>query len=195
MARVRRTDRPYVSSVRAESAAATRARLLEVARQMLQAGPGAELTIDAVAERAGVARMTVYNQFGSKAGLVEAIADDVAARGGLEHIRDVFAADDPLDALALVVEIFTNLWSAEFDVIRALRAIGRFDEAVGRAMRDAGRRRILQLQLERLDTSADAGTLDVIVALTSFETYEVLRPGRTTEEVSDVIWSAVERLL
>ncbi len=43
-------------------------------------------TVDAVAREAGVARMTVYYQFGSKAGLLEAIFDSLAVRGGAEEL-------------------------------------------------------------------------------------------------------------
>jgi AcrR family transcriptional regulator len=176
-----------VSEVRAASAAATRARLLKAARAVLRTN--AELTIDAVAQRAGVARMTVYNQFGSKRGLVEAVADDAAIRGGLGRLGEVFEARGPRDGLHRFVEIFTGFWSCEYAVVRALRARGRVDPEVATSMRDDRRRAIVRRLVDEDDV------IDVIVALTSFETYETLRKGRDPSGVAEVIWSAVERLL
>jgi len=63
---------------RAERADATRNRriLLAAARQML-AGQGADtLTMDALAERAGLGKGTVFRRFGSRAGIFQALLDD-----------------------------------------------------------------------------------------------------------------------
>ncbi len=175
--------RSYVSEVRAAGAQKTRARLVHAARAILRSK--AELTIDAVAERAGVSRMTVYNQFGSKRGLVEAIADDSAMRGGLARVTEAFGSDDPL---RLVVEIFVHFWATEYQIVRALRARGRLDPEISSAMRDERRKAIVR-RFVRGDIS------DVIVALTSFETYETLRAGRNEEEVVELISSACRKLL
>jgi AcrR family transcriptional regulator len=51
----------------------TRAAILTAARDLLASG-GPELSAGAVARRAGVSRITVYNQFGSKAGLLRELA-------------------------------------------------------------------------------------------------------------------------
>ena len=46
-------------------------------------------SIETVARQADVARMTVYHQFGSKLGLLEALCDSLAASGGMEQIAIV----------------------------------------------------------------------------------------------------------
>src|SRR5437868_652736 len=68
--------RPYRLGQRQTTIEQTRARIVAAARELL-ATPGgiAGFTIDAVAAQAGVARMTVYNQFASKIGLLEALFD------------------------------------------------------------------------------------------------------------------------
>ncbi len=50
-----------------------------------------------------MSRDTVYRQFGSKSGLLEAVFDEGAARGGLDQIRTAFtqssALEDSVDLL------------------------------------------------------------------------------------------------
>ena len=51
----------------------TDAEILSVAREMLSTGSYRELTIDGIAERAGVAKTTVYRRWPSKGALIEAL--------------------------------------------------------------------------------------------------------------------------
>jgi AcrR family transcriptional regulator len=67
-----------VAAPRAERADAVRnrQRLLAVAREML-AGQGADkLTMDGLAERAGLGKGTVFRRFGTRAGIFQALLDD-----------------------------------------------------------------------------------------------------------------------
>src|SRR5688572_25566023 len=101
--------RPYRTVQRYAAAEQTRAAIVDAARRLL-AGPAgvAAFTIDAVAREAGVARMTVYYQFGSKAGLLEAMYDDIAAKGELaERIPAAFQQTDAREVLAGIVGAFT----------------------------------------------------------------------------------------
>src|SRR5881296_3618698 len=98
--------RSYVSSVRAAAAAETRTQVLEAAAELLREAHFASFTLDSVARAAGVTRLTVYNQFGSRRGLLEAVFDDIARQGGLHEIADAMAMPAPLLALDRVVEIF-----------------------------------------------------------------------------------------
>ena len=73
-------DRPIVpwGAPHAERADAVRNRrhLLATARQMLaEQGPG-QLTMDALAERAGLGKGTVFRRFGTRAGIFAALLDD-----------------------------------------------------------------------------------------------------------------------
>ena len=61
------TPRRYVSSVRAAAAEKKRAEVVQAARDLLGAGGGAgAFSLEAAARQAGVTRLTVYNQFGSR---------------------------------------------------------------------------------------------------------------------------------
>jgi AcrR family transcriptional regulator len=72
MAVARKERRPYRQKVRAEHAAETRQRIIESAVALhLERGP-AQTSINAIAERAGVNRVTVYRHFPDARTLLEA---------------------------------------------------------------------------------------------------------------------------
>jgi AcrR family transcriptional regulator len=67
--------RPYNSTLRAEQARNTRARIVEAARVLFTEHGYSGTTLDQVGERAGVATDTVLNAFGSKRALLSAVLD------------------------------------------------------------------------------------------------------------------------
>jgi AcrR family transcriptional regulator len=73
-------DRPFLSwgAPRAERADAARNRqhLLATARQMLAEHGADRLTMDGLAERAGLGKGTVFRRFGTRAGIFQALLDD-----------------------------------------------------------------------------------------------------------------------
>src|SRR5215469_3814524 len=94
------SPRPYQLGQRQAAADQTRARIVNAARALLMASEGfSTFSIDQVARQADVARMTVYHQFGSKRGLLEALCDAQAASGGMDQLATAFRKPDPLDAL------------------------------------------------------------------------------------------------
>ena len=118
------SPRPYRLGQRRVAAEQTRTRVIAAARELLTASGGfTGFTIDAVAAQAGVARMTVYYQFGSKAGLLEALFDDLAARGGMDQLPAAFSRADPLDALAEFIALFCRFWASERLLIRRLQGL------------------------------------------------------------------------
>src|SRR3981189_1852315 len=106
--------RPYMSSVRTAAAAEKRARVIEAAARSLREDASiATFSLDAVAKAAGVTRLTVYHQFGSRRGLLEAVFDDIAERGGLNRIPGALAISNPRAALDRLVEIFCAFWNRD----------------------------------------------------------------------------------
>ena len=84
------STRRYVSSVRTAAAAEKRDRVIEAAARSLREDASiASFSLDAVAKAAGVTRLTVYHQFGSRRGLLEAVFDDIAQRPG-RGVNDAF---------------------------------------------------------------------------------------------------------
>src|SRR2546429_9024280 len=179
------SPRPYRLGRRQPAAQRTRARVLRAARAPLTAGAGAEpFSVDAVARRAGVARMTVYHQFGSRRGLLEALFDSFAAGGELPaHLGAAFQRPDPLDSLADVVVAFARFLGAGRPWIRRVRALGVLDPELGEAVeaRNARRREGVRVVVERLGqrygrpAPEGRGQAEALLyTLTSFETFDLL---------------------
>ena len=90
------STRSYVSPVRTAAAAEKRDRVIQAAARFLREEDRiAAFSLDAVAKAADVTRLTVYNQFGSRRGLLEAVFDDIARRGRLIRLNDAMAEPDP----------------------------------------------------------------------------------------------------
>lgn len=188
--------RAYSLERRREASEQTRARILSGARALLSADGVSAFTIDAVAERAGVARMTVYYQFGSKRGLLEALFDSLAAIGLVERLRASFGRSEPFDALAEFIGAFVGFWASDRVVIRRVRSLAGLDADVEQSLRarDQKRREGLRVILGRLAESHGpaAGSLseavDMLHALTSFETFDALAGhGRNPEQVATLL--------
>lgn len=113
---VQQERRVYSSPVREARAAATRRKILEAVVEVLADGVG-ELTVPAVAQRAGVSVGTVYRHFSDKSGLVEALPGYVAERIGLRPPTPV------------------STWEELDEVIRALyRRMAQADELLVAAL-------------------------------------------------------------
>ncbi len=190
------SPRAYRLGRRTAAAQRTRARVLRAARQLLTARAGAEpFSVDAVARRAGVARMTVYHQFGSRRGLLEALFDSFAAGGQLPaRLAAAFQRPEPLDSLADIVAAFARFWDAGRPWIRRVRALGVLDPELGKAVdaRNARRREVVRVLVQRLGTrygrpapDEQAQAAELLYTLTSFETFDTLAgPGRKLPEVA-----------
>jgi len=198
--------RRYCPKKRQAAAEETRGRILAAARELLMAGGNfTGFTIDAVAEQAGVARMTVYYQFGSKAGLLESLCDSLAARGQLERLGAAFGQPDPRAALAEFVAAFGRFWSCDRLVLRRLRGLAALDPDFERVIRgrDEWRRDGLRALVGRLagarplaTPQAPEATVNVLWTLTSFETFDALAgtagsPEEVVPLVRWLVWTAL----
>ena len=191
------SPRPYVSSVRIAAAAEKRARVIEAAARVLREDASiAAFSLDMVAKAAGVTRLTVYNQFGSRRGLLEAVFDDVARRGGLAAIADAMAMPDPYAALERLVEIFCAFWNSDPAVGRLHEAMATDPEfAQALLERNERRRKAVSALVRRIagktaPLRARRDAVDMIFALTSFAMFAMLRQKRSVDEVCKLVKSA-----
>lgn len=189
--------RNYVSPVRASAAAETRERIIAAGARLLRKDASiANFSLDVVAKAAGVTRLTVYNQFGSRRGLLEAVFDDIAREGGLFELTDVMTMADPRAALDRVVAIFCTFWSHD-PAIGGLNQAVATDPDFGDSLveRNERRRELLTALVSRIvekpaakHTVRDA--VDMIFVLTSYPTFAALSPQRSTEEVCRLLQTA-----
>ena len=193
------SPRPYQSEARSSATRETRSRVLEAARTLLSRPGGATFTIDAVAELADVARMTVYHQFGSKPGLIAALSDDLASRGGIGRLPEAFMAPDPMAGLEILIHVFMHLWESERLVVQRLRALSALDpDFTDREDRNQRRRHAITVLLRRLSPPPRDidDKADLLTAMTSFESYETLiASGRDADGAARLISTAIRRLL
>jgi AcrR family transcriptional regulator len=193
--------RPYRLGVRKVSAEETRTRVLAAARQLLaiSASPGG-FSIESVARAAGVARMTVYYQFGTKAGLLQALFDDLAARGGMRELPAAFMAADPVEGLNRFIGTFCQFWASDQALFRRLQALAALDPDLSRelASREAGAQRGLRVLVARMAaaiSNVEPAVLEelaaVLFTLTGFHAFDSLQRqlGGGAEEVAEVVRS------
>jgi AcrR family transcriptional regulator len=193
------SPRPYRLGQRQAATEQTRSRIVQAARELLMAPGGfSNFSIETVARQADVARMTVYHQFGSKLGLLEALCDSLAASGGMEQLSDAFRQAKPLDALNRYILIFGHFWDVDRLVMRRLRALAALDPDFEQLMqtRDQWRRRGVSVIAQRLceqeassSNPAPDEIVDILFTLTSFETFDTLAGStHSPEEVAPLVF-------
>src|SRR5437867_3869811 len=81
---------------RPRGAEATRSRILDAASSLIVEGGYPSISLDDIAEKAGFSRRTIYDQFGSKRGVLIGIMERVAREGLPELLAAVRRAKDPV---------------------------------------------------------------------------------------------------
>jgi len=193
------TARSYNSPVRAAAAAEKRNEVIQAAIGFLREEHGvATFSLDAIARSAGVTRLTVYNQFGSRRGLLEAVFDDIAQRGHLDRLKDAHANPDVRAGLRDFVAIFCDFWNSDPAIARLQDAMAIDPEfALALGERHARRRRSIEAFVRRLAQGAVAppakrDAIDLIFTLTSYATFQSLAPTRSATAVRRLIGDAVD---
>jgi AcrR family transcriptional regulator len=192
--------RPYNSERRTAAADETRARILAAARSLMAAGGERPFSLDGVAKEAGVTRLTVYNQFESKQGLLEAVFDDMARASRLmEEIPPLFTLADPREALTRFVAVMCRFWEYHRRAMPRFEALMRLDAEVAASLaaRRERRRTVFNTLVVRLKGGqADAELVDLLYALTGFEMFESLSVrGRPPEAVEAMMQAMVAAAL
>jgi len=190
--------RPYRLGKRQAATDETRLRILEAARQLLaDESNTTEITMDTIARKADVSRLTIYYRFGSRPGLLEALYDHLAARGNMHRIAEVFHEADLTKMLQHMVQVFVGFWGSDPLVLRRLRAMSVLDReiAAGIQSRDSRRaqisaeivRRFVSSRLNAAPAEQKVAT-DALSMLTSFETYDAMsRAGHADEKIQQTL--------
>ncbi|CAN3983160.1 helix-turn-helix domain-containing protein [Kitasatospora purpeofusca] len=205
------SPRQYRAGQRQVAAEQTRTRILEAACELLTGEKGpASFSMDAVAKTAGVARMTVYYQFDSKTGLLEALFDDLAQRGGMARMPAAFMAPSGREALTALLDVLNGFYASGRVALRRLRGLGILDPELDTALQSRSERRrggllvVLNRLLADRGAEVDEAGLDELVEmlfmLTSFETFDLLAgPGGESDPVArrveELILAVLDRRL
>ena len=176
-------NRAYRLGRRQQGIDATRARVVEASHALFAETGFHQTTVEGVAQRAGVSRATVYHQFGSKAGLLDAVISEAMASGIGSRMRRMREHADAAKALRLYVPDVCRFWASEYELFKHLFAAAEIDpDARAHVEAYDGRRRELVIWLAK--RLADQGYLregvrqrqavDTIWMLTSFRSFDHL---------------------
>ena len=197
------SPRPYQLGKRQDQIDESRQRVIDAARALLaEATSYSSFTVDAVSKRADVARATVYYQFESKTGLLEALCDALAEQGHMADLVSAFMNPDPAEAVALFIACFGRFWDADRLVMRRLRSLAALEQEVGLviSVRDEWRRSGIAVLVGRLKGQhLLAGETDdairILFSLTSFETFDSLAsPDQALTAVSAIVLTLARTL-
>lgn len=166
--------RKYTLDKRARSAEENRARIIAAARELLSQSGYHGASVDEIAEKAGVSRQTVYVQFGTKKGVLQALAEHVERES---YGRDMVegAHDSPTPGATIRNGIADQLafFSANADLFRTFKAQAAHDADFRDVWENRRRERlgVLRMMLEQLQREGK------------------LQPGWDVEEAADWLWS------
>lgn len=176
--------RPYRRGRRETAVEETRERLIDAARCVFSESGFAQASLADVAKRAGVARATVYYQFSSKTGLLEAAIADVAAGNRRGRLRRARESDDPREELLRYVDDVGAVWERNGAFLRNIAGLAVLEPDVAQVVRqyEERRREGITWLVKRLHDAgvlrSDAShgrTVDVVWTLSSFRSYDHLR--------------------
>jgi AcrR family transcriptional regulator len=176
-------NRSYSTSHRRATPASVE-RVCAAAERLMREDAFHTTTMEDLAAAAGVSRATVFNRFGSKLGVLQALFGRCMESPEMEAIQAALAIDDPVNALDAVIDAACAIWEAHGFVQEQLQAIVVLEPEAS-AMVDQQRdeqRRDLEALTRRLARSdllrpglGEARVTATLHMLTSLETFVWLR--------------------
>jgi AcrR family transcriptional regulator len=166
--------RKYRLVKRARAAEETRGRIIESARELLSRSGYHGASVDEIAELAGVSRQTVYVQFGSKRGVLQALAEHIEiesfGRGMVDGAQDTH---NPGLTIRNGIADQLAFFAANADLLRTFKAQAAHDLDFRAVWEDRRHERLLAIRILLGPLAAE----------------NKLRPGWTIDEAGDWLWS------
>jgi AcrR family transcriptional regulator len=177
-------SRPYRLGRREEAAQQTREKILRAAAHLVAERGNRGVTIKAVAREAAVSRVTVYDHFQNRAGLLEALVWQTLEQHDIDRIRRARLQENVRAALIDFVQenarFFDSFGRQGSAIIKAARTDP--DAAlVNEATYIIARRGAIRELVDRLDNSNELTptwsperAVDALMIITSLEAFETL---------------------
>jgi AcrR family transcriptional regulator len=197
--------RPYTTAQRRTTPESVN-RVLDAAERLIREDWFHTATMDELAAAAGVSRATVFNRFGSKLGVLQALFTRAMEGPQMNAIREALEIEDPEAALESAIRASCAIWDREGYIHEHLQAIAIL-EPDARALIDEQKqdqRAGLQTLVRRLSKvrrlRPDLGeprALATLHMLTSLETFHWLRRnyGLSLRQTRDTITALARTVL
>ncbi len=197
-------SRPYRARATSDRPQATRERIKKAVLELLAEGRFHESTVEEIAQRAGVARATLYQHYRSRLELVDAICETFDENPALRELRTIVERSDAA-ALDETIANSIRFWSSEDPILEQLYGVAAVDPAaqdlVDRQRRD--RRSELERLVRNLHRAhlfaggvTQQRALTLLLVLTSYDTFRELRhAGLSDRQAITLIQETARRLL
>ena len=198
--------RAYRLGKRAITSAETRQRIIDAARDVISEGGIGAASLGLVAQRAGVTRTTVYQQFGSKDEVMLAVLNDALDRADVRAVRKALQQPDAARATRLMLKASCRFWAGEYALFSRIKGIAGLDEAAAKVdeTKEAVRRGHISNLAGRLaqqdklrDGVTEERAMQIIHLLSSYETFDHLhrignmRPDALAALITEMVDRAV----
>ena len=200
-------SRPYRLGRRQDAAQQTREKILQAAADLVAEHGSRGMTIKAVAHEAAVSRVTVYDHFQNRAGLLEALTWRTYAQHDIDRIRRARLQENVRCALIDFVKenarFFHSFGRQGTAILKTASSDPDAALVIEATYIDARRGSIREL-VDRLDKSHELSpgwsperAVDVLMVITTVEAFETLtRHGRLgIDEAAEVLANMARVLL
>jgi AcrR family transcriptional regulator len=165
--------------------------VLAAAERLIRAEAFHSATMDELATAAGVSRAIVFNRFGPKLGVLQALFTRAMDGPAMEAVREALENDDPVSALEAAIEAGCATWESQGYIHEQLHAIAVLEPAASALIdrqREVQRAEIPGLtrrmaragRLRRGPTEARAAATILETFLWLRHEYDLLRQTRET---------------
>ncbi|HNE89930.1 MAG TPA: helix-turn-helix domain-containing protein [Actinomycetota bacterium] len=170
-----KTTRPYRMEARAESAELTGQRILQAAVDIFWERPTLDVSLEDVADRAGVSTRTVIRRFGSKEGLMAAAAAWSSER--VEAQRDQAPVGDVAGSVAVLMDHYEEYGDGVLRLLAAEVHVPALSPTVdnGRRLHEAWCRRVFAPYLATGSPARKRRRLAQFIAMCDVYTWKLLR--------------------
>jgi AcrR family transcriptional regulator len=174
------SKRKYSSARRQAQAGETRRQIIEAARGLFVEKGYTGATIEAIAQRAGVAPETVFAVFGSKKNILAALID-LSVGGDEQPIplmqrpgpQAVLWEQDPFRQLNLFAQDISTILERVAPIFMIMRAAAKTEPEI-----DGLLKKMLQQRLHNLT-----------VFVSTLSAHSPLRPGLSAEQAAETVWA------
>ena len=194
-------------TTRADRTAATRARILDAVRALLSEGAFHDSSMEAIAERAGVTRVTLYRTFGTKQALLQGLTWDALAEARLDRVDAAHTHPDVRTAIRDVLRANSQMFAQLAGAMPLALEIARSDADMGAVVNATyhGRRhRAMEILAARVVNERAAAPgwtkkriADALLVLSSHEAFETLveHRGYTADRAGDLLFQLAHGFL